>query len=282
MTLPRRMLALFMLMLLSACASAPPIRTDAPTLRVMSFNVRLPVESDGPNRWEARRALAAKTIRDADPDVIGTQELHKPQGDYLVSQLPDFAWFGTSRRGDHSDEHMGVFYRRDRLRVLESGDFWLSDTPEVAGSISWGHPLPRMVTWALFQRIADGRRFYLFNTHLPYREEDEDARTRGARLLVSRIAALPSDVPVVVTGDFNATPGSPTHAAATSTLRDAWTVAAQRSGPEGTFHGFTGQPDQRIDWVLVRGFEVLSATTLDTNEAGRYPSDHFPLLVELR
>jgi endonuclease/exonuclease/phosphatase family metal-dependent hydrolase len=282
MTLPRCMLALFMLMLLSACASAPPATTDTPALRVMSFNVRLPVESDGPNRWEARRALATKMIRDADPDVIGTQELHKPQGDYLVSQLPDYAWFGTSRRGNDSDEHMGVFYRRDRLRVLESGDFWLSDTPEVPGSISWGHPLPRMVTWALFQRIADGRRFYLFNTHLPYREEDEDARTRGARLLISRIAALPSDVPVVVTGDFNAPPGSPTHAAATSTLHDAWTVAARRSGPEGTFHGFTGQPDQRIDWVLVRGFGVLSATTLDINEAGRYPSDHFPLLVELR
>ena len=281
MTLPRCVLTL-LLVLLSACVSAPPTTTAAPTLRVMSFNVRLPVESDGPNRWEARRALATKLIRDADPDVIGTQELHKPQGDWLVSQLPEYTWFGKSRRGDDSDEHMGVFYRRDRLRVLESGDFWLSDTPDVAGSISWGHPLPRMVTWGLFQRIADGRRFYLFNTHLPYREEDEDARTRGTRLLMSRIAALPSEVPVVVTGDFNTTPGSPAHAAATTALQDAWTSAARRSGPEGTFHGFTGQPEQRIDWVLVRGFEVRSASTLDVNEAGRYPSDHFPLLVELR
>ena len=281
MTLPRCVLTL-LLVLLSACVSAPPTTTAAPTLRVMSFNVRLPVESDGPNRWEARRALATKLIRDADPDVIGTQELHKPQGDYLISQLPDYAWFGISRRGDDSDEHMGVFYRRDRLRVLESGNFWLSDTPDVPGSISWGHPLPRMVTWALFQRIADGRRFYLFNTHLPYREEDEDARTRGTRLLMSRIAALPSEVPVVVTGDFNTTPGSPAHAAATTALQDAWTSAARRSGPEGTFHGFTGQPEQRIDWVLVRGFEVRSASTLDGNEAGRFPSDHFPLLVELR
>ena len=281
MTLPRCVLTL-LLVLLSACVSAPPTTTAAPTLRVMSFNVRLPVESDGPNRWEARRALATKLIRDADPDVIGTQELHKPQGDWLVSQLPEYTWFGKSRRGDDSDEHMGVFYRRDRLRVLESGDFWLSDTPDVAGSISWGHPLPRIVTWGLFQRIADGRRFYLFNTHLPYREEDEDARTRGARLLMSRIAALPPDVPVVVTGDFNTTPGSPAHAAATTALQDAWTSAARRSGPEGTFHGFTGQPEQRIDWVLVRGFEVRSASTLDGNEAGRFPSDHFPLLVELR
>ena len=99
---------------------------------------------------------------------------------------------------------------------------------------------------------------------------------------MSRIAALPSEVPVVVTGDFNTTPGSPAHAAATTALQDAWTSAARRSGPEGTFHGFTGQPEQRIDWVLVRGFEVRSASTLDGNEAGRFPSDHFPLLVELR
>ena len=95
---------------------------------------------------------------------------------------------------------MGVFYRKDRLKVVESGDFWLSDTPDVAGSITWGHPHPRMVTWALFEQRSDGRRFYLFNTHLPYRDEDQPARMRGVALLRARIAALPAGVPVVVTG----------------------------------------------------------------------------------
>lgn len=275
-----RICAVLLIASLSGCASVHEAK-DRPPLRVMTFNVRLPVESDGPNRWEARRALAARTIRDAAPDVIGTQELHKPQGDWLVAQLPEYAWFGQGRRGGDGDEHMGVFYRTDRLRVLESGDFALSDTPDVPGSISWGHPYPRMVTWALFRRIADGRRFYLFNTHLPYRDEDEAARVRGARLLLSRIAALPRDVPVVVTGDFNAAPDGLTHAAMTGALRDAWLHAGARSGPEATFHDFTGRPDRRIDWILVRGFQVRSVRTLDTGENGRYPSDHFPVIADL-
>lgn len=272
----------FACLLLTACVSAPA--PQAPPLRVMSFNVRLPMESDGANRWEARRELAAATIAEAAPDLVGTQELHKPQGDWLVERLPQYAWFGRDRRGGHDDEHMGVFYRSDRLRVLESGDFWLSATPEAPGSISWGHPLPRMATWALFERIADGRRFYLFNTHLPYRDQDDEARERGARLLATRIAALPADVPVVVTGDFNTTPGSAAHAALTRGLRDAWTAADRRSGAEGTFHAFTGKADRRIDWILVRGFDVLEMRTIDAcdGEGGRCPSDHFPVQAVLR
>lgn len=267
---------------LAACATTTPA-AQAP-LRVMSFNVRLPTDDDGVNRWEARRELAASMIADTAPDLIGTQELHRPQGDWLVERLPRYAWFGRDRRGGHDDEHMGVFYRSDRLRVLESGDFWLSDTPDVPGSISWGHPLPRMATWALFERIADGRRFYLFNTHLPYRDEDDAVRERGARLLVERIAALPADMPVVVTGDFNAVPDSPAHAALTERLHDAWATTASRSGPEATFHAFSGKADRRIDWILVRGFEVLEMHTLDAceGEGGRCPSDHFPVLAELR
>ena len=272
--------------LLAACAaSAPtPVTPPPPTLRVMSFNIRLPADSDGVNRWQARRELAADVVARAAPDVIGTQELHKAQGDWLVAGLPQYAWFGRDRRGDHDDEHMGVFYRTDRLRVLDSGDFWLSATPEVPGSISWGHPLPRMATWALFERIGDGRRFYLFNTHLPYRDEDDAARERGARLLAERIAALPAGVPVVVTGDFNATPDGAVHAALTEGLDDAWTAAATRAGPDATYHAFSGKADRRIDWILVRGFEVIEARTIDAceGEDGRCPSDHFPVQAELR
>jgi endonuclease/exonuclease/phosphatase family metal-dependent hydrolase len=220
-------------------------------------------------------------LREQDADVIGTQELFAEQGQYLAAQLPEYAWFGRGREADGSGEHMGVFYRRDRLRVVESGDFWLSDTPEVPGSITWGHLHPRMVTWALFETLADGRRFYLFNTHLPYRAEDEDARLRGVRAIARRLRALPEDVPVVLTGDFNTTPDTAAYAEFKGLLEDAWSTAAQRKGPESTFHGFTGQAQKRIDWILVRGLRVDSMHTVDSQENGRYPSDHFPLLVRL-
>lgn len=284
--MPTRPIAASLLaLLLAACATPAPMPASPPsTLRVMSFNVRLPLDSDGVNRWQARRELAADLVARAAPDVIGTQELHKAQGDWLAARLPQYAWFGRDRRGGHGDEHMGVFYRTDRLRVLDSGDFWLSDTPGVPGSISWGHPFPRMATWALFERIADGRRFYLFNTHLPYRDEDDAARERGARLLAGRIAALPADVPVVVTGDFNATPEGTVHAALAERLEDARTAAATRIGPDATFHAFSGKADRRIDWILVRGFDVLETRTIDAceGEDGRCPSDHFPVLAYLR
>ncbi len=252
-----------------------------PALRVMSFNVRYPSPDDGANRWEQRRDLMVRTIREQHPDVLGTQELYKLQGDYLVGKLPHYTWFGLGRYGDDRDEHMGVFYRTDRLRLVESGNFWLSDTPDKPGSISWGHPLPRMVTWALFEVKAGGRRFYYYNTHFPYRDQDEPARTRAAQEIAGRLEALPANLPFVLTGDFNTTPDSPAHALLTRGLQDARISAGTHSGPEATFHNFTGKPNRRIDWILYRGFHATAVHTVTTSHEGRYPSDHFPVSAEL-
>jgi endonuclease/exonuclease/phosphatase family metal-dependent hydrolase len=277
MRLPLRWLLAALLLSLATAASA----TTVAPLRVMTFNVRTP-SPDGVNVWENRRDLFVRTIRDADPDVFGTQELVKEQGDYVVAKLPHYAWFGEGRRGGDGDEHMGVFYRTDRLKVLKSGNFWLSDTPDVPGSVSWGHPFPRMVTWALFERKADGRRFYFFDTHLPYRDQDEDARTKGAKEILAHLQALPKNVPIVLTGDFNTTPDSRAHALLTGLLADARLTAPEHAGPDDTFHNFTGKPDKRIDWILTRGFTALSADTITVHEGAVYPSDHFPVLAKLR
>jgi endonuclease/exonuclease/phosphatase family metal-dependent hydrolase len=271
-------------LLLAVCIAALGVAGTsraADTLRVMTFNVRLPMASDGPERWEARRDLFVKTIREQRPDVFGTQELYKEQGDYVVAKLPEYAWFGMGRKGGEGDEHMGVFYRADELRVLDSGNFWLSDTPDVPGSDTWGTPFPRMVTWARFQRKSDGRTFVMFDTHLPYRDQDDAAREKGAALILKRIAKLPPDEPFVLTGDFNTTPDSKVHAMLTEHLEDAWLVAPRRSGPENTFHDFTGKPDRRIDWILVRGFGVEGVRTVTTHEGTLYPSDHFPVVADL-
>ena len=251
-------------------------------LSIMSFNIRLPAESDGADYWETRKPLAVRMLREEAPDVIGMQELVKSQAEYLARELPQYAWFGRGREADGGGEHMGVFYRRDRLKVVESGDFWLSDTPDVPGSISWNHPHPRMVSWALFERRSDRKRFYLFNTHLPYREQDEAARLKGANAIAQRLAALPAGVPVVLTGDFNTTPDSEVHAVLAKTLQDAWTTASRVEGSDATFHGFTGNADKRIDWIFVKGLQVDAATSVNTRWGGRYPSDHFPLVVTLR
>lgn len=252
-------------------------------IRVMSFNVRLPVDRDGINRWEARRDIAAQAIAREHPDVIGTQELHKRQGDDLIARLPGYAWFGIDRRGGHADEHMGILYNRATLTLIGFGQFWLSDTPHVPGSISWGHPYPRMVTWAIFARKRDGRRFRLLNTHLPYRAEDEAARSKGAAMIVDRLTTLPgADLPTVVTGDFNTGPESETHRLLTARLEDAGAVEARHSGPVGTFHGFTGTPERRIDWILTTGFIPLATRTVTDHRGLVWASDHFPVVADLR
>ena len=255
---------------------------DDASLSVMSFNIRLPAESDGVDYWETRKPLAVRMLREQAPDVIGMQELVLAQAEYLAQALPDYAWFGRGRDADGGGERMGVFYRKDRLKVVESGDFWLSDTPGVPGSITWHHLYPRMVTWALFERRSDGKRFYLFNTHLPYRVQDEAAHVKGANAIATHLATLPAGVPVVLTGDFNTTPDSEVHAVLARTLQDAWTTAPRVEGSDATFHGFTGNADKRIDWIFVRGVQLESVASVTTRWNGRYPSDHFPVVATLR
>lgn len=275
----RGVLALILTLLLAACATTPAKQPDP--LKVMTFNVRLPVKNDGVNFWDNRRATAIAMLARTQPDIIGTQELWQVQGDDIVRALPQYRWFGMDRRGGHSDEHMGIFYRTDRLRLIQSGDFALSDTPDVPGSISWGHLYPRMVTWGVFERLSDGRRFALYNTHLPYRAEDDAAREKGAALLSSRLSALPADMPVILTGDFNTSPESQVYGKLSNGLDDTWLTASQHSGPAETFHNFTGQPDRRIDWIMARGFSVKSVTTVTDHDGPVYASDHYPVMASL-
>ena len=269
-------------LLAAGLAALLPAATAAPApLTVMTFNVRVPIDTEPTRTWAARLPIAVAAIKRADPDVIGTQELRQGQGEDLVAALPAFRWFGIDRRGGHADEHMGVFYRADRLRLLAHGDFWLSDTPDQPGSITWGNLYPRMVTWGVFERRADRRRFTLFNTHFPYRPEDAPARGKAADLIATRIEALPATMPVVLTGDFNTDAGDPVHARLTGLLTDARDAARAVTGPAATFHAFTGTPDRRIDWILARGLIARSSATLTDHRGEVWASDHFPVVVRL-
>ncbi len=251
------------------------------TLKVMSFNVRYPAKSDGTNQWEFRRDVLVNTVREKAPDVMGTQELFYEQGQYIAEKLPEYAWFGVSRRGNREDEHMGVFYRKDRLKLVDSGNFWLSETPDTPGSMSWNVSLPRMVTWAVFEIAGTGKRFRYFNTHFAHRREDEDARLRSARLILERVEKLPADMPFIMTGDFNAPAGGEVYKIFAGSMREAWAGAERRTGPDGTFNGFKGTgTGPRIDWIFFRGpVRVVEAETVTRNEDGRYPSDHFPVFA---
>ncbi|MFD0023846.1 endonuclease/exonuclease/phosphatase family protein [Streptomyces sp. NPDC058382] len=250
-------------------------------LRVMTFNLQ--VDWDGaPRPWSGRRGPAVDALHHERPHLLGTQEgLHGQVRDLEAGLGPDYAWIGQGREGGARGEFMALFYDRRRLAPLAHGHFWLSDTPEVAGSNTWGGGCPRMVTWARFRDLGTGRELCAANTHFDHL--GDHARLRSAQLLAQWLSARPADVPCLVTGDFNAPAG---RSAAYDTLLagadlvDAWEAAEERGPAYGTFHDHAPPvPDgDRIDWILApRGSRVRSAGVNTAIGNGRYPSDHLPV-----
>lgn len=254
------------------------IRQEITTLRVMTFNVRQLDGDDGEHGWEGRRDAVVRTIASRRPDLMGTQEIHREQAGYLLSHLPDYAVFGRGRYGDTRDKHNQVFYDRNRLVLVESGETWFSTTPDVPGSCDWGIPKPRMITWGRL-RDPEGAEIAVLNTHLPYGRGADHARREAARLIREQLLRFPLRLPAVVMGDFNAPAGGEIYQRLTVDLEDAWIAAKRVSGPEGTFHGFGRFPGgQRIDWILYRRLSrVHQAETVTDAPLGVYPSDHYPV-----
>ena len=263
-------------------------------VRVMSFNVRYGSAWDGDNRWDKRKDLLVETIQAFDPDLLGTQETLAFQRDYIAAALPGHEAWGVGRKdGAAKGEMCALFFRRDRFAKLDGGHFWLSESPETAGSESWDSSLPRMVSWVklLDLRAPDAPPVLFFNTHFDNR--GARARTASAHLLRARAAAAAgAGCHIIATGDFNAVEGSEPYLALfgadngrDSLLADAHRLAHPKPiEDEGTANGF--QPGStsgpRIDWIAVsRNWRVVEVRIDRTARDGRTPSDHFPVTAVL-
>ena len=276
----------FALLVAAGCATVSQAPSVRDTLDVMTFNIRY-AHTEPPNLWPDRLPVIVELVERRMPDVIGTQEGLYHQLRDLDSALVGYDWIGTGRDGGSRGEFMAVFYRTDRLEPLEYDHYWLSDTPGVAGSRSWGNRYARMVTSVRFRDRMSGKEFVFVNTHLDH--ESQVSRERSAALIVERLSAVAADVPLVLLGDFNAGAGeNPVHASLTGAggFTDTWT-AAGNADTSGTFHGFKGVAEasgkRRIDWILVRGpVSVLSSEIVTDARAGQLPSDHFPVVARLR
>jgi endonuclease/exonuclease/phosphatase family metal-dependent hydrolase len=211
------------------------------------------------------------------------------QLDELQAGLGAYGELGVGRDdGREAGEYSAILYDRQRLEVLEQGNFWLSGSPGVPGSMSWGNRIPRIVTWARFRERLSGATFYTFNTHWDH--ESQPARERSAELLLDRIAARAAGKdPIIVTGDFNAGESNPafralTSPAAAAGLRDSFRLRHPDISVAGTFNGFAGDSTgEKIDAILVSsGWDVVEAAIVRLAPGGRYPSDHFPVTAVLR
>jgi endonuclease/exonuclease/phosphatase family metal-dependent hydrolase len=280
-------------------------------LRIMTFNIRYGTADDGDNAWRKRRELLLETIRTDAPDILGLQEALRFQLDEMGAAFKQYGEIGVGRDdGKQAGEYAAILYDKERLEPTESGTFWLSDTPEVPGSASWGNHVTRIVTWAHFRDRTCGRSLYVFDTHWDH--ESQISRERSAALLRERIRTRGAGAdPVLVMGDFNvgedhpaflalvrgggaeagAGAGSAAGAAAGAatgadsaqsgslSLRDTYRVIHPDAGEVGTYHAFTGdRKGEKIDAILASPeWKVLDAEIIRVNHEGRYPSDHFPV-----
>ena len=259
--------------------------------RIMTWNIRNGVTDDGTNSWQVRKRLVARAIRTELPDVMGLQEGYWHQRRFLWEALAEYEQFGEHRDGGREGEATLICFRHEAFTLLEGGNVWLSDTPDVAGSRTWGNRNVRMASWARLRRRADGARLLLINCHLDH--EVEEARQRGAMLLMDVADARAEGDPVVLLGDFNTWPDTPTHRLLTGrapgratrgAFHDAWEMAGSKPADQRTFHGwdekgFVAQ-HARIDWILVRPrLEVRAVTRPAYREGDRLPSDHYPVIA---
>lgn len=272
---------------------------DGLDVRVMSFNIRYGSANDGENHWRNRREMVFDVIRDQHSDVVGLQEALRFQIDEIRKAVPVYGEIGVAREDGRIDgEYSAVLYRADRFGIAEAGTFWLSDTPEVAGSSHWGNACVRICTWARLIENKSGKAFYIFNTHLDHRSQP--SREKSTVLLAQRIRSRNHKDPVVLTGDFNAGENNPViiylkgetavegpngRKAKTSVpMVDTFRVLNPNVEDVRTGHAFMGtRRGNKIDYVFVPSeTKVLEAQILYDNVDGRYPSDHFPVVARLR
>lgn len=254
----------------------------------MTFNIRYGTAADGENSWPQRRRLTFRVIRDFAPVVLGVQEALRFQLDEIERDARHYGEIGVGRDdGVEKGEYSAILYDQRRLEVLEQGTFWLSDTPNVPGSMTWGNQYPRIVTWGRFRDGTTRATFYVFNTHWDH--ESQPARERSAGLLRERIRARrAADDPVLVTGDFNAGEDNAAFRALLTPsdglrLYDTFRVPHPNATETGTYHAFRGERSgPKIDAILASAeWQTIAAAIVLDRENGVYPSDHFPVTATL-
>jgi endonuclease/exonuclease/phosphatase family metal-dependent hydrolase len=255
------------------------------SVSVMTLNLRYDNPHDSLNAWPNRVSQVCKFINSEKPSIIGMQEVLWHQFADLDSLLTDYSSEGKGRDdGARGGEMNPVFFRKDRFDMIRTITFWLSDTPDIPGSMAWGASLPRIVTWMELADKDSHQHLFIFNTHFAH--DSDSARIISSRLLLKEVGRIAEGFPFIITGDFNMGPLSAGYAILTGPdesvplMKDSYIISEKKPyGPSYTFNGFSDkQGDERIDFIFVRnGMQVLSHSTFIRKDHGVFISDHWPV-----
>jgi len=258
-------------------------------LNVMSFNIRYDNPEDSLNNWKYRKDAACRTIKDYNVDILGTQEVLANQLEDMKLCLSSYNAIGVGRGdGINKGEYSALFYKKDKFNVSDSGTFWLSETPDVAGSKGWDGACERIATWAILEDITTRKKVFAINTHLDH--IGKEARIKGVTLVLEKISELGKGLPIILTGDFNARPDSEiikfiTGKDTDNSLISTRDHAINKSDKEWTFHAFGKLPEERrsyLDYIFVnKETEVLEYKVAEEKLDDVYLSDHMPVFARI-
>jgi len=278
------LIAIFILFL-TGCSG----NTEKNAIKVLTFNIRYDNPSDSINAWPNRAAQVKDFIMDEKPDIFGMQEVLWNQYEFLDSVLTEYSSSGVGRSDGIRDGEMNpLFFRKERFDMVRTLTFWLSDSPDIPGSIGWGAALPRIVTWMELVDKNNHSHLFFFNTHFSH--VSDSARIMSSKILLEEVNRITDGFPFIITGDFNMLPSSKGYSILTGPdesiplMKDSYVISEKRpTGPTYTFNGFSDKPGNgRIDYIFVRnGMKVLNNTAVFKKEKGIYISDHWPVMATL-
>jgi endonuclease/exonuclease/phosphatase family metal-dependent hydrolase len=272
-------------------------------IRVMTFNVNgawdEPSSAGNPNIWSKRATCNVETIQGAAADLMGFQEVEAANWEYYQRCLSEY----SAVRGNEYDvapyaATTSIFWKTSRFELIESGEFWLSETPDEPSG-GWGVPYPMGVTWIKVRCVESDVPLVVLNTHLEDGVEGELFRVESSKLIVERVGQLQvGGLPVVLMGDFNCNPDSETHRIfSEGGFTDTYLAAGNRDGRDSTVHLYEGEQYSafhysggantfwRIDWILMRDgvqrWQTRSCSIVRDAQPPLYPSDHYPVVAEL-
>jgi endonuclease/exonuclease/phosphatase family metal-dependent hydrolase len=276
----QKILFLFLFILISITAFAQP-----ENIKVMTYNIRCGYceDSSSVNNWSNRKYLVAYLIKSHHPDLIGLQEAEMFQVNELIEMLDEYDWYGVSREdGNVKGESTAILYKKKRFKTLTKKTLWLSETPNLV-SKGWDAALKRTVTLIKFRDKILNREFYYANTHFDH--IGEKARTESSRYIVDLLSKYSNEYPVIFSGDLNYISTSEGYKILSSKLLDTKYISEKESGEHITFNGFGNdlQPDNKIDFIFVNDkAKVINHIVDATLFNGFYPSDHYPVIAELK
>ncbi|KAF2512565.1 endonuclease/exonuclease/phosphatase family protein [Flavobacterium foetidum] len=254
-------------------------------LKIMTYNIRLDVASDGDNAWTNRKDYFTSQIRFYSPDIFGVQEALPNQVLEIASALPNYNKFGIGREENGTGEACTIYYKKERFKLLDSNTFWLSETPNVV-SRGWDAACNRVCTYGLFKDLKTKKIFYVFNLHLDH--IGEVARVKGVELALSKMATLNTkNYPAFLMGDFNSEPETVQISETKKVMDDTKEISKEKPfGPSGTFNGFKHNEPVTLllDYIFVSknsGLTIQKHAVLSDSKDLKYPSDHLPVLIEI-